>query len=367
MKRTPMKWDDLLVQHKTLDNVAHIIPAIIVKQTAPLIFLDFANLIPVINKLTDIYIIIAIMIIVLSFLKATEQILRKSPVFLNKPITSYFQLIRIIIYIIIAILVISIFIEKSPLYLLSAFGAISAILLLIFKDTILGLVASVQISANDMVRPGDWIEMPKYNANGEVLTINLNTVKVENWDKTITTIPTYYFITDSFKNWRGMQQSGGRRINRAIHINTRSVKFIDSKLKDRLTTVQLIHDYIIEREKEIEKHNLKHGIDTSQLINGRRMTNIGVFRQYVESYLKSLPAIRKDMTLIVRQLDFNERCLPIELYCFTATTNWAEYEEIQADIFDHLLATVNFFDLEIFQTPSGEDVNKAMSSITINK
>ncbi|MDD3281402.1 MAG: mechanosensitive ion channel, partial [Bacteroidales bacterium] len=265
IRRTSIKWDDLLVEYKTFDNVAHLIPAIIVKQTTPLILIDFEKLIPFITKLTDIYIIIAILIIVLSFLKASEHIIRKSPIFINKPITSYFQLIRIILYIIIAILIISIFIEQSPLYLLSAFGAMSAILLLIFKDTILGLVASVQISSNDMVRPGDWIEMPKFNANGEVLTINLNTVKVENWDKTITTIPTYFFISDSFKNWRGMQQSGGRRINRAIHINTRSVKFIDVTLKKRLTKVQLIHDYLLDREKEINAYNEEHCIDTSEL------------------------------------------------------------------------------------------------------
>ncbi|MDY0015110.1 MAG: mechanosensitive ion channel [Bacteroidales bacterium] len=367
IRRTSIKWDDLLVEYKTFDNVAHLIPAIIVKQTTPLILMDFEKLIPFITKLTDIYIIIAILIIVLSFLKASEHIIRKSPIFINKPITSYFQLIRIILYIIIAILIISIFIEQSPLYLLSAFGAMSAILLLIFKDTILGLVASVQISSNDMVRPGDWIEMPKFNANGEVLTINLNTVKVENWDKTITTIPTYFFISDSFKNWRGMQQSGGRRINRAIHINTRSVKFIDVTLKKRLTKVQLIHDYLLDREKEINAYNEEHCINTSELINGRRMTNVGVFRQYIEYYLRNHPHIRKDMTLMVRQLDFTERGLPIELYCFTATTEWLKYEQIQADIFDHLLAATRFFDLEIFQPPSGEDIHKAMTTIVKNK
>ncbi|MDD4208714.1 MAG: mechanosensitive ion channel [Bacteroidales bacterium] len=367
IRRTSIKWDDLLVEYKTFDNVAHLIPAIIVKQTTPLILIDFEKLIPFITKLTDIYIIIAILIIVLSFLKASEHIIRKSPIFINKPITSYFQLIRIILYIIIAILIISIFIEQSPLYLLSAFGAMSAILLLIFKDTILGLVASVQISSNDMVRPGDWIEMPKFNANGEVLTINLNTVKVENWDKTITTIPTYFFISDSFKNWRGMQQSGGRRINRAIHINTRSVKFIDVTLKKRLTKVQLIHDYLLDREKEINAYNEEHCIDTSELINGRRMTNVGVFRQYIEYYLRNHPHIRKDMTLMVRQLDFTERGLPIELYCFTATTEWLKYEQIQADIFDHLLAATRFFDLEIFQPPSGEDIHKVMTTIVKNK
>src|SRR5690606_24553748 len=282
-----------------------------------------------------------------------------SPVFKNKPIASYFQLTRIIIYIAAGILVLSVLLGRSPVYFLGAFGAMTAILLLIFKDTILGLVASVQISTNDMIRVGDWVEMPKYNADGDVIAINLNTVKIKNWDKTITTVPTYYFISDSFKNWRGMQESGGRRIKRAIYINQSSVKFVDIALREKFKTFHLIKDFVNKRQVEIEQFNKEMGIDNNVLINGRRMTNIGVFRFYVEAYLKNHTAIRQDMSLMVRQLTPTEFGLPIEVYCFTNTIAWVAYEAIQSDIFDHLLAAARHFDLAVFQSPRGSDMRNA--------
>lgn len=281
--------------------------------------------------------------------------------FADKPIASYFQLIRIIIYIGTGILVLSVLLGKSPLYFLSAFGAMTAIILLIFKDTILGLVASVQISSNDMVRVGDWVEMPKFNADGDVIAINLNTVKVRNWDKTVTTVPTYFFITDSFKNWRGMQESGGRRIKRALNINVRTIRFVDPETRERYKKIYLIRDFVTRRQEDIEKYNAEHNLDTSVLINGRRMTNIGVFRHYVEAYLKNHKRIRQDMTLLVRQLPLGAEGVPIEVYCFTNTTAWAEFEEIQSDIFDHLLSAAASFDLEIYQQPSGSDITTALS------
>lgn len=234
----------------------------------------------------------------------------------------------------------------------------TAIILLIFKDTILGLVASVQISSNDMVRVGDWVEMPKFNADGDVIAINLNTVKIRNWDKTISSVPTFYFISDSFKNWRGMQESGGRRIKRTIWINIRTVKFVDPGARERYRKYFLLKDYIGIRQKEIEEYNTRHDFDESALINGRRMTNIGVFRRYVELYLRNHDQIKQDMTLLVRQMPSEDKGLPIEVYCFTNTTAWAKYEEIQSDIFDHLFAAVSFFDLEIFQQPSGSDLSR---------
>ena len=361
VKRSRVKWDDMLMDNKVFSNLAHIVPAIIVKVITPIIFRDFEKIVPFVIKLTDIYLIVVIMMVINATLRVSEKIISKSKAFVDKPLSSYFQLIRIILYIAAGILILSILMGKSPVYFLSAFGAMTAIIMLIFKDTILGLVASVQISANDMVRVGDWVEMPKFNADGDVLAINLNTVKVQNWDKTVTTIPTYYFITDSFKNWRGMQESGGRRIKRALYINARTVKFVDPETRERYLEYYLLKDYITQRQKDIDRHNKEHDINTSVLINGRRMTNLGVFRHYVESYLRNHPQIRNDMTLMVRQLNIEDRGIPIEVYCFTTTTEWVKYEEIQADIFDHLLAAVSFFDLEIFQQPGGSDITRAFT------
>ena len=363
IRHTPVKWDDILADQHTFNGLAHIIPAVIVKVAAPVVFSDHSGFLPFIYKLTDSYLVIVGLILILSVLKVIEFRLSKTAAFREKPITSYFQLIRIILYLATGILILSILLAKSPLYFLCAFGAMTAILLLIFKDTILGLVASVQISSNDMVRVGDWIEMPKFNADGDVLAINLNTVKVQNFDRTITTIPTYYFISDSFKNWRGMVESGGRRIKRAIYINAQSIRFVDPDTRERYKKFNLLTEYINKRQKEIEEYNANNNIDTSILINGRRMTNIGVFRHYVENYLKNHPRISKEMTLMVRQLAIEDRGVPIEIYCFTNTTKWTEYESIQADVFDHVLSAAGFFDLEIFQQPSGKDISNAIDNL----
>jgi miniconductance mechanosensitive channel len=215
-----------------------------------------------------------------------------------------------------------------------------------------------------MVRVGDWVEMPKFNADGDVIAINLNTVKVQNFDRTITSIPTYYFITDSFKNWRGMQESGGRRIKRSVYLNVHSIKFVDPDTRERYKRYNLLTDFVTQRQKEIEEYNRLSNIDTSELINGRRMTNLGVFRKYVEFYLQNHPRIRPDMTIMVRQLSIDDKGVPMEVYCFTNTTVWTEYESIQADIFDHLLAAAVFFDLELFQQPSGRDISRSVDRFT---
>ncbi|MCE1155056.1 MAG: mechanosensitive ion channel family protein [Bacteroidales bacterium] len=360
VRSTKIKWDDMLVDNKVFGNLAHTIPAVIVSLLAPTIFRDFESVLPFITKVTNSYLIIVGTAILISFLKIVEIALASQPSFKDKPMASYFQLVRIILYLGTGVLILSILLGKSPIYFLSAFGAMTAVLLLVFKDTILGLVASVQISSNDMVRVGDWVEMPKFNADGDVIAINLNTVKVQNWDKTYTTIPTYYFITDSFKNWRGMVESGGRRIKRSIYINSQTIRFVDPETRASYKKFNLISDYISRRQKEIEEFNSENQIDTSVLINGRRMTNIGVFRKYVESYLKSHPRIKQDMTIMVRQLAIEDRGVPLEIYCFTNTTAWVEYESIQADIFDHVLSAAGFFGLEIFQQPTGKDIQKAV-------
>lgn len=363
-RKTSFKWDDVLADRNTFNNLAHIIPAIIVRIAIPKLFVDYPQVQPFMIKVGDVYILIAATLIIISFVKAVEYILSQSPVFANKPLASYFQLLRIVIYIAIFITILSVLLGKSPMYFLTAFGAMTAIILLIFKDTILGLVASVQISANDVVRVGDWVEMPKYNADGDVIAINLNTVKVRNWDKTITAIPTFYFITDSFKNWRGMQESGGRRIKRSILFNVQTVKFVNPETRERFKQYSLIAEYVSERQNEIEVYNTENGVDTSQLINGRRMTNIGVFRIYVENYLKQHKGIQQEMTMLVRQLPSDDRGLPIEIYCFTNTTSWLEYETIQSDIFDHLFAAASWFELELYQQPAGSDIALAIEKVS---
>lgn len=357
-KKTSFTWDDILVEKNAFRKLAHITPALIIKIGAPILFRDFPSSLSIVNKLTDAYLIFASVLIVVALLEVVESLFSKMPVFSDKPIGSYFQLGRIILYLISAILILSVLLGKSPVYFLSVFGAMSAVVLLIFKDTILGFVSSIQMSANDMVRVGDWIEMPKFNADGDVIAINLNTVKVRNWDKTVTTIPTYFFTSDSFKNWRGMQESGGRRIKRSLNINVKSVKFVDATARESYKKIFLLKDYIETRQKEIEEFNSKYDFDSSVLINGRRMTNLGVFRHYVESYLKNHPKIHQGMTLLVRQLPLEDKGIPIEVYCFTKTTAWNEYEDIQADIFDHLLASASYFDLDVFQQVSGSDFSK---------
>lgn len=357
-------WDDKFVEKGAFDKLPNLAPAILAREMVPLIFADFEKWVPFVIKVTDAFLIIVSISILLAVVRATEKTLVHHPAFRNKPLSSYSQVVKILLYIMGFILVLSVLLGKSPIYFLSAFGAMTAILLLVFKDTILGLVASVQISVNDMVRIGDWVEMPKFNADGDVIDINLNTVKVQNWDKTITTIPTYYFITDSFKNWRGMQQSGGRRIKRSIHIDAHSVKLVNPELREKFKKTQLIKDYIEERQKEIENFNKENNIDTSTLINGRRMTNIGVFRKYIEAYLKSHPRIKQDMTVMVRQLASDNKGIPMEIYCFTNTIAWVEYESIQSDIFDHLYATAIYFELNIFQEPGGKDFAMAISKLS---
>jgi miniconductance mechanosensitive channel len=362
--KTSFKWDDALVKFQVFNNVAHLVPAFIVRGFAQMIFEDFKAGLPYVIKITDSYLIIVFVTIINSFLKVSEYGLSKTTAFKDKPISSYFQLIRIILYIATGVLILSIVLGKSPAVFLGAFGAMTAILLLIFKDTILGLVASVQMATSDTVRVGDWIEMPKFNADGEVIMINLNTVKIQNWDKTISSVPTHHFMTESFKNWRAMKESGGRRIKRSVYINVHTVTFIDQETRERYKKIHLLKDYIIERQEEIDLYNIQNQVDTTEIINGRRMTNLGVFRKYIENYVANRADIRKDMTLMVRQLPIEDRGVPIEIYCFTSTTDWAEYEDILANIFDHILAAALYFDLDIYQQPSGKDISKPLEKVS---
>ncbi|SHL25365.1 miniconductance mechanosensitive channel [Flavobacterium xanthum] len=353
--KTKMTWDDLLIEKKIFDKLAYIIPAVLVIFTVPSILVEYTKLSSYIVTLAMIVILLVIIWTIIALLAVFDIILSKSPIFKDKPITSYIQVLNIVVYFVGGILILSLLLGKSPFYFLGAMGAMTAILLLIFKDTILGFVASIQMSVYDMVRVGDWIAMPKYDADGDVMSINLSTVKVQNWDKTITTIPTYAFITDSFKNWRGMSNSGGRRIKRAIYLKVSSFCFCDNQMLEQFKQYTLIRDYILQKEIEIKKSNSSLIDNESNPVNIKSLTNIGVFRVYAENYLLSNPKINTEMTTMVRQLDPTSQGMPLEIYCFTYEKEWEKHEVIKSDIFDHLLTITSQFQLEVFEEPTGRD------------
>lgn len=299
-----------------------------------------------------------------TFLDIIERFLIKSNLAQNFPTRGLIQTVKLIASIFIAILLISMIIGKSPLILLSGLGAMTAVLMLVFKDPILGLVAGIQLSANKMLNVGDWLEMPKYNADGDVIDIGLTTVKVRNWDNTVTTIPTYALISDSFKNWRAMSESGGRRIKRAIFVDSSSIKFLSSQDIEYLKQSKLLTDYLQERQEEIRTFNKQHHITDNTPLNGRHLTNVGTFRAYIKRYLENSPHIHKGMTIMVRQLAPDEKGIPLEIYCFTNTVNWVAYEDIQSDIFDHIFAVAPQFGLHIYQSPSGYDLKSTINSLT---
>jgi len=355
VSRTETDLDDVLFEKRVFDALVHIAPAMVVQMAAPFVFADFPEFIPWIGKVVYIYIIGSVVWFVSSLLNALHEFALRSPFFRDKPMQSYVQVGKIITYIVAGVLIFSVLFDRSPLVVLSAFGAVAAVLLFVFKDTILGLVASVQISANDMLRVGDWVTMEKYAADGDVIKITLNTITIQNFDKTISHVPSYAFVSDSFKNWRGMSDSGGRRIKRSLMVNASTVRFCDQEMLERFSKFELLADYIASRSKEIAEYNENRKADKTYPINGRHLTNIGVFRRYIERYLTEHPRIRKDMSLMVRQLNPTEFGIPIEVYCFANTTEWAAYENIQSDVFDHLLAAAPLFDLKIFQRPSGYD------------
>lgn len=356
VKASKNKWDDILIQKGLLERIAKLAPAIIIHALAG-VFPAYQDWI---ERLAYAYIIFISILALDLLLDAIEGIYRTLEVSKEKPIKGFLQVIKIILYIVAGVLIICVLINRSPWLLLSGIGALSAVLLLIFQNSILGFVAGVQLTSNDMVRLGDWIEMPKYDADGEVIDITLHTVKVQNWDKTITTIPSYALISDSFKNWRGMQESGGRRIKRSIYIDMISIRFCTDDMLERFEKIHYLVDYINDKEKEIEEYNKENKMDSTQLVNGRRMTNIGTFRAYVQVYLNNHPKLNKGMPIMVRQLAPGQYGIPIEIYAFTNDIAWANYESIQGDIFDHILAIIPQFDLKIFQSPSGQDLKEGL-------
>jgi miniconductance mechanosensitive channel len=344
-------WDNLLLERKVFHRLSHIVPAIIIYY--------FSSTFPVYQHLIEkgavTYIIVVGLMVIYSSLNAFNDIYLTFEISKVKPIKGYIQVVQIIVFILGGIIIIANLMGESPFILLSGIGALSAVLLLVFKDSLLGLVAGIQLAANDMVRVGDWIEMPKYEADGDIIDISLNTVKVQNFDKTITTIPSYALISDSFKNWRGMQVSGGRRIKRSLFIDTNSITFCTEEMIEKFKTIQFLSEYITTKEHEIAEYNTKNGINRNNPVNGRALTNIGVFRAYINQYFQHHPSISKEMTLLVRQLAPTENGLPLEIYAFTNDIRWDVYETIQSDIFDHLFAVAPEFGLHLFQNPSGND------------
>lgn len=350
------------LSHKLLRRVSFIIQSAVVLMQADVWFEEGSFILRVINILGDqsliLFTLLAFFTLLDIFQALTDLRIKRS----QFPLKGLLQTVKLIASVLTGILLVSLLMDKSPLLLLSGLGAISAVLLLVFKDPILGLVAGIQLSANNMLSVGDWLEMPKYGADGDVVDIALTTVKVRNWDKTITTIPTYALISDSFKNWRGMTEAGGRRIKRCVYLNMSSIGFLDEKTLSRLHKADLLGPYLVDKLAQIKETNSSSKTDMSILLNGRRLTNIGTFRQYLLSYLKTHPKIRQDMTLIVRQLQSTNLGLPIEIYAFTNTTKWNDYEDIQSDIFDHVLAVLNEFMLQVHEDPTGQDVRFLQSA-----
>lgn len=351
IKKSKNNWDNIFFEKRVFHKLARLIPLIIISAFAS----SFPEIELIIQKIVVSLIYLSMAFVLSALLDAINDIYNRYPVSKVRPIKAVLQIVKIVIYIIVFILIVALVINKNPLLMIGSIGALTAILSLIFKDSILGFVAGMQLVGNDMLRIGDWIEMPQYGADGDVIEISLNTVKIRNWDKTITTIPAYALVSDSFKNWRGMVETGGRRLKRPIFIDTSTIKFCDEGMLKRFRKIHLLEAYIDQKEKEITSYNIENEIDTSLLVNGRHLTNIGTFRKYIENYLENHPKVHKGLTRMVRQLEPGERGLPLEVYAFINDTTWANYENAQADIFDHIFAVADIFELKIFQNPTGND------------
>lgn len=364
VRKTRSKMDDYLVQRKVFHWLAHLVPIVIIYLLSHWMWGDDPERLKLYHKIVSLYLTVVLVMSFRALINAFEDIYNTFPFAAERPIKGYLQVIHLVAVIVGVLISISIIFNVKVLNILAGMGAMAAVLMLVFRDSILGLVAGVQLSANRMVKVGDWISMPSHHADGTVMEITLNTVKVRNWDKTISTIPTYAMVSDSFINWRGMEESGGRRIARAINIDLRSVKFCTPEMLEKFRKIHHLKDYIDQRQKEIEEYNRKHNVDESLPVNGRRMTNLGVFRKYLENYISNHPKIHKGMTLIIRHLEPTEKGLPIQIYAFSKEVEWAKYESVQADIFDHILAIIPLFELRVFQNPGGEDLKEIINSLS---
>lgn len=356
VKKTKATWDDIVFDHKVMVHLSRMVAPIVIYVFAPLAFADAGSAtMEFVRRICLVYILVAFLNFVNSFLKAVYTVYSEKEQFRDRPLKGLLQTLQVILWLVGGIVIVGELIGRDPLSLLAGLGASAAILMLVFKDSIMGFVSGVQLSANDMLKVGDWIAMPKYGADGTVIEVTLNTVKVRNWDNTITTIPPYLLVSDSFQNWRGMRESGGRRVKRSINIDMTSVKFCTPEMLEKYRKIQLLKAYVEQTERVVREYNEERGIDNSILVNGRRQTNLGVFRAYLTAYLKSLPTVNQEMTCMVRQLQPTDHGIPMELYFFCAIKDWVPYEGVQADVFDHVLAIIPEFDLQVFQSPSGRD------------
>ncbi|MDY7095021.1 MAG: mechanosensitive ion channel [Acidobacteriota bacterium] len=367
VRRTRTSWDDALAEKRVFDHLAQLSPALVFYFGALVLFPQQGTLFGLMQRLALGYMVVVGGLAINAFLSAVVVIYETSfQGARERPILSYVQVAKIVLWVLVGVLLVAALMERSPWALLGGLGALTAVLLLVFKDAILGLVASIQLSGNDMVRVGDWISMPEFDADGDVMEISLTTVKVRNWDKTISTIPTYELISSTMKNWRGMTESGGRRIKRSLLIDLTSIRFLDSELLEKLRRIQILRPYLDERLAQVESWNQEHDIEESgSPVNGRRLTNIGTFRAYIEAYLRGIPELHDDMTFLVRQLAPTEKGLPMEVYVFSREQRWAYYEALQGDIFDHLLASAAEFDLRLVQIPTGNDLRALAREVSL--
>ncbi len=363
IRRSQLVWFQVLGEEKVFMRLSHVAPAIVIQWLAPVLFAEWPRVVGWTRMAVNVYLIVVALMVVDAILNSIQSGYERRGKSGGIPIKGFIQAIKLIVYLVGTILVVSVFLDKEPFFLLSGLGALTAVLMLVFKDAILGFVAGIQLSANDMVRKGDWIEMPKQLADGFVIDVSLTTVKVQNWDKTITTVPSYLLISDSFRNWQGMFNSGGRRIKRAIYIDMESVRFADAELLERARKFQLLRPYLERVLAEIQEHNQQRKLEMNDLLNGRHLTNIGIFRNYCAAYLQNHPKLNQEMIQIVRQLAPTEHGLPLEFYCFTSDVGWVAHEGVQADVFDHVLAIVPHFGLRVFQDPSGRDVKEAVAAL----
>ena len=355
-KKSKSRFDDILITNRTPRYIAHLIPFSISLFIIPFIFNEFTAISDLLLRLNKMILVLVIVFILRSLIYTVRDYFKTLPKLKDKPIDSYIQVIMMFIWAFSVVSLLALITGRSFMEFITTIGAASAIIILVFKDTIMGFVASIQVSVNDMVRIGDWITFQKYGADGDVIEINLATVKVQNFDMTITTIPTYALISDSFKNWRGMVSSEGRRIKRSININFDSIKFLNKEDIQKLSKIEIISSYVNDRRNDIDGFNSKNNVDKDLLLNGRNLTNIGVFRKYLQTYIETHSAINKDMTIMVRQLDPTIHGVPLEVYAFSSDKEWQNYEYIISDIFDHIISSVKYFDLHIFEMPSSVSI-----------
>ena len=359
VQKTKATWDDILFDRRVMVYLSHMVAPVVIYLLLPVAFAQTDSVtLNFIRRLCFIYIIFSFLFFINAFLKAAYTVYSAKESMRDRPLKGLLQTLQVSLWLIGIIVIVAELLGKSPYSLLAGLGASAAVLMLVFKDSIMGFVSGVQLSANDMLKGGDWITMPKYGADGTVIEVTLNTVKVRNWDNTITTIPPYLLVSDSFQNWRGMRESGGRRVKRSINIDMTSVRFCTPEMLEKYRKIQLLKDYIDRTEAVVEAYNAENGIDNEVLVNGRRQTNLGVFRAYLTAYLKSLPVVNKELNCMVRHLQPTDHGLPVELYFFSTIKDWIPYEGVQADVFDHVLAIIPEFGLRVFQSPSGADLQR---------